>query len=233
MEKELDLLPRIEEKRDKKNIRQVVEFDLNEIKSHFDENIADIENNYKFVDKLEQINEIDGSKNILRSQIVALVSCLDFYMHELNKYVMVKMFNGEWEKTDRYNKIKIEIKYIDEAINNPESHDWFLKYINMCIMKVTYASFESIKEQLHLLGLDFERIKEEFDKINLIKEKNDLSLNDLLKKLFSRRNEIAHQSDRNHYDATYNEIAKEYVIQNVNYIKCFVDIIHNLAIEKL
>ena len=43
-------------------------------------------------------------KDILRSQVVFLDSAFDFFMHEATKYGMVQIFQGIWEKTEKYMK---------------------------------------------------------------------------------------------------------------------------------
>lgn len=111
MLRDLELLPRVEEQRNKKDVNiPIIEFDLNEIKSHFDDNIKNIEKNFEIVDKMASNNEVEKSKNILRSQIVFLESALDFYLHEISKYAMIKIFKDEWPKTDRYKNLKVEMR---------------------------------------------------------------------------------------------------------------------------
>lgn len=233
MPRNISLSPRIEEQRNKNDVQlQVVEFNLNQIKSHFDENISNIEQNFEIVDKMIAINEIDKSKNILRSQIVFLESALDFYLHELSKCGMVKIFNGDWPKTDRYNNLKVEMKLIDSAIKNPESCDWLLDYINEKNKKEVYISLDSMRDQLNLLGIEFERVVTNAfsDKSN--SEGIPLNGKQVIKDLFNRRNEIAHQSDRNHFNSEQNDITKEYVLENINYVKSIIEAIHNIAISK-
>lgn len=233
MPRNISLSPRIEEQRNKNDVQlQVVEFNLNQIKSHFDENISNIEQNFEIVDKMIAINEIDKSKNILRSQIVFLESALDFYLHELSKCGMVKIFNGDWPKTDRYNNLKVEMKLIDAAIKNPESCDWLLDYINEKNKKEVYISLDSMRDQLNLLGIEFERVVTNAfsDKSN--SEGIPINGKQVIKDLFNRRNEIAHQSDRNHFNSEQNDITKEYVLENIDYVKSIIEAIHNIAISK-
>lgn len=233
MQRNISLSPRIEERRNKNNVQiEVVEFNLNQIKIHFNDNISNIEQNFKIVDKLISLNEIDKSKDILRSQIVFLESALDFYLHELSKCGMIKIFNGDWPKTERYNNLKVEMKLIDAAIKNPESCDWLLSYINNKNKREVYISLESMREQLNLLGIEFESVvKNAFsDKSNA----REFSSNgkQIIKDLFDRRNEIAHQSDRNHFNSEQNEITKKYVLENIEYVKRLVEAIHDIAISK-
>lgn len=233
MERSISLSPRIEEKREKNDVQQqVVEFDLEKIKNHFDDNVFNIEQNFEIVDKMIDINEIDKSNNILRSQIVFLESALDFYIHELSKFGIIKMFNGYWSKTERYNNLKVDMKLIDSAINNPESSDWLLKYINDKNKREVYISFESMKEQLNLLGIEFNSVINNAFCNKVDSDGNLLNGRKIIKDLFNRRNEIAHQSDRNHFNAEQNDITKEYVLESIEHVKSIVIAIHNIAVLK-
>lgn len=232
MQRDLDLKPRIEGKRNKNNVNHIVEFDLNEIKSHFDENIINIETHFEIVDKMISINESDKSKNILRSQIVFLESAFDFYLHELSKCGIVKIFNGDWPKTERYNNLKVEMKLIDDALKNPESYEWLLNYINEKIKREVYISLDSMKDQLNLLGIRFDSvINIAFDK-KYTDDGKPVNGKQIIKDLFIRRNEIAHQSDRNHINAKQNDITKEYVLDSIENVKNIVYTIHIIAVSK-
>lgn len=232
MQRDLDLKPRIEGKRNKNNVNHIVEFDLNEIKSHFDENIINIETHFEIVDKMISINESDKSKNILRSQIVFLESAFDFYLHELSKCGIVKIFNGDWPKTERYNNLKVEMKLIDDALKNPESYEWLLNYINEKIKREVYISLDSMKDQLNLLGIRFDSvINIAFDK-KYTDDGKPVNGKQIIRDLFIRRNEIAHQSDRNHINAKQNDITKEYVLDSIENVKNIVYTIHIIAVSK-
>ena len=50
--------------------------------------------------------------------------------------------------------------------------------------------------------------------------------------MFKRRNEIAHQNDRCHFDAIQADITKDYVEDFIMKIELIVDSIHNIAEEK-
>ena len=161
MPKSLELAPRIEEQRNKNEVKfRIVEFDLNEIKSH------------------------------------------------------------------------VEIRLIDDAIKNPESYDWLLEYINEKIKREVYISLESMKDQLNLLGIKFEDVINIAFNNKFNPERNQLNGKQIIQELFIRRNEIAHQSDRNHYNAEQNDISKEYVLNGIENVKNIVSAIHNIAVKK-
>lgn len=89
-----------------------------------------------------------------------------------------------------------------------------------------------MKNQLKLIGIDLEKVIEIAFNNCCDRDGNQLDGKQVIKDLFARRNEIAHQSDRNHYNAEKNDITKEYVLDNIEYVKRIVLSIHNMAISK-
>ena len=73
------------------------------------------------------------------------------------------------------------------------------------------VSYESVKDQLNLLGINLAAIADRafYEKDGLEKTKGKLKRR--LNELFGRRNIIAHQADRAHTDAQFINITKEVV----------------------
>lgn len=231
--RDLSLTQRREGVREKHEIcPSVQEFSLDEIKCHFDESINQIESNFSTAEALMNNGNAEGCKNIWRSQIVFVESALDFYLHELSKIGFANIFSGRWNKTDRYNNHKVPMKQLEIALKNPESNSWIFEYANERFSREVFLSKESMKDQLNLLGVNFEPvISSAFPKSTDPSVKNR-SGSEIISDLFERRNLIAHQSDRNHYDANQNEISREYVEQCINDVKKLVESIHNYSIRK-
>ena len=59
-------------------------------------------------DLLKSGKIIEG-ENIWRAQIVFLASALDFYMHELTKYGLCEIYNENWERTDKYENLQVNM----------------------------------------------------------------------------------------------------------------------------
>lgn len=230
-ERNLSLSPRVEDVRDKNPIRPVVKFTLSEIKERFDNTISNIESQFAISDSLLSQGETVSSQDILRSQVVFAESALDFYIHEISKIAFVNIFTDEWSKTDKYLNFLIPMKFVDRGIKNPESTDWLLEYLNQRFSREVYLSTESMREQLNMLNLDFTSIVSK--SFPPLPGEND---NDAFKRgkkiisdLFSRRNAIAHQSDREHSNAERNPISKEYVQQCIDDVKALANAIQACA----
>lgn len=223
-ERNLSLATRNEETREKQTLETVIEFSLLDIKKRFDETIADIESKFELYDSLLTAGNESSAKGILRSQIVFLESALDFYLHEISKYGFVNIFKGTWNKTERYNNFTIPMKSIEFGLKNPESSRWLIEYLNSRFSLEVYLSKESMKDQLNMLGLNFEPV------INKAFPGRDGKK--IISNLFERRNQIAHQSDRKHANAEQNDITKEYVVDCIKDVKILVETIQDEAIQK-
>lgn len=222
----LDLSVRREELREKKII-QVKEFEIDEILAQFYENINGIKEHFNIAESLKNKNEIENCENIWRSQIVFLESALDYYIHCISKYGMIKMFKGDWPKTERYNNFKITLSEVEIAMKNEENSSEFLRLINDKYANDTFMNYDSIKSQLNLIGIDLGIIANEIYYVHGSTEKTNEKLKRIINKLFSRRNYIVHQFDRDHATGERKEISYEYVNESINDICKIVHTIYN------
>lgn len=229
--RELSLTPRKEDLRDAKPAAVPVQFSLAEIKQHFEDSLTAIKNQYTVADSLNGNGNIDGCKMIWRSQVVLAEGLLDFYIHEMSKYCLFRMFTGTWESSDKYASFMVPMRKVEEALSATESKDWFFSYLNDRFGRDVFLSHESMKDQLNLIGIGFvpamvkafPRDKEETSKKEGAK---------IITDLFQRRNAIAHQNDRSHASAEQNDITKEFVEDYISKVETIVNAIHSLAEEK-
>ena len=194
--------------------------------------IYNIYEQFAIVDELIENGREVEARNIWSSQIVFLESAFDFYLHELTKFGLFEMFKGNWEKTEKYNNLSVKMKIVDKALNMREDTDWFLQFISEFYKGITLVSYQSLKDQMNLLGLDLQKVADGvfYERGSSIKTKNKLETR--LEKLYYRRNIIAHQSGRRHYDAIREEITKDMVKEHIEDIKRIVAQIQELARQK-
>lgn len=225
--RDLNISPRNQEQRDQKGIQK---FSLHQIKQHFDETVKSIEEQFKIADGFVN-NKLDGKEYIWRSQIVFLVAALDFYMHELTKYGLCEIFGGNWEKTNKYKNIKIEMETVHKILEAGDKISCFREYVDKRYQKITMMSFDSINEQFKLLGIDATVISNSaFSKTEPIGDKNELKTR--LDSLYRRRNLIAHQNDRSHADATIQDIFEDEVRQFIDDTIKIIDSIDSAVHKK-
>lgn len=230
--RDLSLVERVEDVRDKQQpVVSVVSFTLAQIKSHFDAGMSAIDNQLLVADGLLADGKVDACKDIWRAQVVFAESTLDFYLHEVSKYGMLKIFQGSWNKTERYNKFMVPMSVLEEGMKTPESITWFTTFLNQRFSREVYLSFESMKDQMNLLGLNFGPLLDgAFPKPGDPNTPHRTGKK-IISELFDRRNQIAHQGDRAHANAERNDITKEYVDQCLAEIKTLVAAIQS-AVEK-
>jgi len=231
MERKFELSPSRENTREAHQ-PIIVKFHLEEIKLHFDNNIEEIKAQFDVADSLIQENRKLDAENVWRYQIVFLESAFYFYLHELTKYGLSNIFQGQWSKTTKYNNLKIDMSIVEQVVNGNVNEEWFDVFINDMYAKTTMVSFESVKDQLNLLGLDLSHIVDEvFYDLNS-KEKTIDKFKRVVNGLYYRRNMIAHQSDRIHSTAEKNEITHNEVSEYINHITKIVEAINNECLRK-
>lgn len=144
-ERNLDLMARNEDTRDKFHT-EVIRFELDEIMQHFTETMQAINAQFTVADELLESGKVTEGENIWRAQIVFLASALDFYMHELTKYGLCEIYNENWERTDKYDNLQVNMKVIEVALKSGEDIDWFLEYINGYYRAITMVSYTMLKK---------------------------------------------------------------------------------------
>lgn len=227
----LSLTPRAEEVREVRPIAPPVQFSLAEIKQHFDESLDGVKGQYGVADSLLADGNEAGCKTIWRSQVVLAEGLLDFYIHEMSKFCQFRMFTGQWDKTDKYSVFQVPMGRVEEAISAAESRDWFFDYLNSRFSRDVFLSVESMRDQLNLIGIGFVPVLvKAFPKSK--DEESKKYGTQVVKDLFQRRNDIAHQNDRSHASAEQTDITREYVEDYIEKIEKLVGAIQAIAVEK-
>ena len=226
--RDLSLTPRKENQRDAQPIATPVQFSLSEIMQHFIDSMNSVKAQFDVADSLSAEGNIDGSKTIWRSQVVLAEGLMDFYIHEMSKYCLFRMFNGEWKKSEKYKNLQVKMSKVEEGLAAKESNEWFFEFLNERFSKDVFLSGDSMRDQLNLLGIKFgEAMHRAFQKETTnASEKYGYNL---VKEHFERRNKIAHQNDREHSSAIQITITKEYVEQYISETEAIVTAIHIIA----
>lgn len=146
--RDFELTPRKEELRDAKPAVIPIRFSLDEIKQHFKDSLDNIKKQYAVADSLNDNGDIDGCKMIWRSQVVLAEGLLDFYIHEMSKYCLFRMFTGSWPSSEKYASFMVPMGKVEEALSAAQSKDWFFAYLNDRFSRDVFLSCESMKDQL-------------------------------------------------------------------------------------
>ena len=162
---------------------------------------------------------------IRQSQIILLMSALDLYIHDIVKYCIIQKFNGNQTKTKQYKELLIPMQSVELAIQNPESSDWLDEVITSINQYKSFTSYGKIKNQLEAVGLKSKKFNE-----LVSKTESDFGVSDLIEKLRSLRNRLAHQ-DQESIISLELELTEEKINQYIGFIYHLVQDIHQTIIE--
>lgn len=162
---------------------------------------------------------------IRQSQIILLMSALDLYIHDIVKYCIIQKFNGNQTKTKQYKELLIPMQSVELAIQNPESSDWLDEVITNINQYKSFTSYGQIKNQLEAVGLKSKKFNE-----LVLKTESDFGVSDLIEKLRSLRNRLAHQ-DQQSITSLESELTEEKINQYIDFIYQLVQDIHQTIIE--
>lgn len=229
--RDLSLRQRKESQRDSRPIAPPLQFSLGEIRQHYDDSMESIKSQFEVTDMLSQEDNMRACETIWRSQVAFSEALLDFYIHEISKYCLFRMFTGQWEKTEKYSSIMVPMGRVEDAINATESKDWFFSVLSEHFSRMVFMSCDGMREQLNLIGIGFAAVLAKA----FPSEKEEDSIRqgkDIIKRLFDRRNRITHQFDRSHESAEQEGITKDYASEYISNVEKIVDAIHEIAEEK-
>ena len=209
----VDESSRIENVRSKKLVRLPIK--ISDVRRHFDENLKDVKDKYSLAQNELKTN-LRSAEEIWRSQVVFLESALDFYIHELVKYGLLKIFNGEWPETDKSKKFKVSFPIMLKLYRNPENAESLLgEEIDTVNRENCFLGFEYMQANLGIVGL-----------------KADSKQKSFIDGLYRRRNQIAHQSDRRPNSAEKIPIKEQDVKDYIEKVLAFARSIDRQVKEK-
>ncbi|MDF2699435.1 MAG: hypothetical protein K0Q49_991 [Haloplasmataceae bacterium] len=204
-------------------VNKIIEQNANEIINRFTESVDSLKNRFDLYDFLISINKENEADDILRFQIVYVMSALDLFMHELYTYSLVKGFFGEKRKTYRFNEYKVPLSLVEKAIKDPENIEKHLKATFIDVnSNFTFMHPNRIRDLLNIISYEdeFKMVEDSLKNSGIIKRSENLD--DLLEDIYARRNKIAHQTDINRGEDERNKISKTDVYRYIEIIEHMV-----------
>ena len=198
-------------------------------KNNFLENIDRILNMhsiYKHLTRNLNFNKEDMS-DILRSEIVYIISSLDRFIHDIVKFGMIEIFKGNRPPTPAFNNFKISLEQYNNIQNSsfPPPEKIFEDVI---ISTHKYQAFQEPDKISNALSL----IWNENHKWHHIASELGIPEYDVkikLKNLVIRRNQIVHESDIDLFTRSLLPIYENDVENGINFIKDLGLTIYNLV----
>lgn len=213
-------LERLENVKDKR-IPDIVIYQVDSIKQHYDENMELLTKQFPIADQLVMEGKESAAKTIWRTQVVLLASAFDYFMHEIVWYGLDKIYDGVWEQPPQYKNLTTTFETLQKIKEYPDNKDWYVDYITEKYKKQTLMEFGDVRDHLNLIGVDPNAVA---DTAFYQRGSTDKTLNQMktkLNTLYWRRNHIAHQSDRSERNAEKKDITKQQVeefIENIDKI---------------
>lgn len=161
--------------------------------------------------------------DIRQSQIILLVSALDFYIHDIVKYCFIQKFNGLQTKTKQYHELLIPMNLVEVAIQKPESTEWLDQAITNIYQYKNFTSYEKIQNQLNTVGIS----KGNFKKV-VAETEVEIGMPHPIETVRLLRNKLAHQEQQVIDNL---ELTDATIESYINFYLFMVHKIHQLIVE--
>lgn len=206
-----------------REVRAVKVFSLEDIEQHFNEALRRIREQLKVSAEISAGGHEEEGAEMLRSQVVFIESAYDYFLHELIRLGVLNIFGGEWSDNDsKYLELQVSLGVLKKALLCQDTEDWLLEWITEKYSHVTLMDYSSLKDICGLLGISVKEVADlAFYRFGSDVD-TELELERELHTLYQRRNQIAHQSDREMGTAEREEISCEYVEDKINNVRKIV-----------
>lgn len=177
------------------------------------ESIKMLDNIYKYFSN--QLQAIDLSE-ILRAELVLLVSAFDCYIHDIVKHGMLEIFNGQRKTNSKFTEFRIPMSFVQQIIL--ADSDIQKKQLIEAAIKKTNSKNSFQSPSIIDNTLQFISVKNIWGQI-----KDDIGMEpcDIKHKLgliVNRRNKIAHEADIDSITDEKTEILHEDIIDSIDFV---------------
>lgn len=179
--------------------------------------------------------------DMLRAQIVNIVSALDRYIHEVVRIGIIEAYLNKRPQTPKWTSTNISLKNLLNIITVEKSNASPQKEIDLInvldqtlkpMLKVmSFQQSDKIKDALSYIWLEEHKMQNIASSINYQLTGNDLNektkfLEQKLKLIVTRRNQIVHEADWDPINKCKYKIAKQDVDDIIIFVENFVSAIH-------
>lgn len=193
--------------------------------SRFNQNIERARNIHSIYLTLNKsTTDVIDVSDLLRSELVLIVSAFDYYVHEIVRQGMLEVFQGKRVETSAFGNFTVSLQHLREAISNESIFDWLEKKI---IEKNSWKSFQKAENVADVIRLISE-IKLWVEVSNKF-GKNPQEIKSTLNLIVDRRNKIAHEADMDpSFPGIRWPIDEKMVEDAINFIEAIVVTIDDL-----
>ncbi len=199
---------------------------MKNVKLHFEQNIIRVKNLGLIYNTIGTSSTLDLS-DILRAQYVMLVSALDHFIHELVKFGMLEIYNGNRKVTKKFKQFILSTDkdiLFQKAIMEEKNDVWIDYQIRHRNGFKSFQEAEKIKEAISLI-IDTNI----WEEITTNSESGFQQIKRKLNLIIDRRNQISHEAD---IEPTYQELRTIYiddVKDSILFIESLINRIYNFC----
>lgn len=218
---------------------------MNNAYANFTSTVGNIKKFGSIYDKISKYypllkNELD---DMLRAQIINVVSAMDCYIHEIVRIGIIKSFLGDRPQTSKWKSSPVSLENVQSIIAieqlglaAPQKEAEMVSALNSIfkplLKTLSFQQSDKIKDALSYIWLEEHKMQAIANSINYNLVGNNLNekvkyLEQKLSLIVTRRNQIAHEADWDSVDACKRLVQKSEVDDIVLFIEKFVEAIHN------
>ena len=130
--------------------------------------------------------------DLLRSELVMIVSALDLYVHEVVRIGMLECFRRQRVRTDAFNRFQVTLEGTLQAVSVPGSDVWLDEQIRDRHGRRTFQKPDDIAEGIRLISnVDL------WNSVAVELQTTSKDVRDRIRLIVDRRNIIVHEADSN------------------------------------
>lgn len=164
--------------------------------------------------------------DLLRSEIVYIVSALDRFIHDIVKIGIIEIFNGQRIPTNSYYNQTITFREFDN-INNPAPDENVQSILEQIIINsnkhISFQDPDKISQGLSLIW----NVDHKWQRISTIMGIEEKTLKRRLKNIIIRRNQIVHEADIDIFSNEPQVLTSSDTEEMVNFINVLTETIYN------
>ncbi len=165
--------------------------------------------------------------DLLRAQIVMIVSALDHYIHEITRVGMLEVYDGVRPQTNAFLRFQVTMSATMTGISKSSENDWFDREIRDKHGHQAFQHPDNIAKAVRLFS-SCELWRSVASELNL----TDQDVKNRLRAIVNRRNQIVHESNLDpSYPGTENRwpISSADVTSTLDFIQDVCEAIHTVV----
>lgn len=159
-------------------------------------------------------------EEVLRAQIVLIVSAFDTFIHDCIRTGIINIFSGSRNAGNTLSSYAIPFDQVQSLDKMPSIQDKINHLDNILREKNSKDSYQSPKSIEYALGLI--NVDKVWTRLSPFMNKSAADIRNQLALIVDRRNKIAHESDYNPFNRQNYPITKQDVDDVINYMNLLV-----------